>query len=231
MKITILTLFDGICKEYLNTSIIKRAIQENKVEIEVINFREFSSNKHKSVDDYQVGGGPGMVISIEPIVKCIESIKKTNSYILLTTPSGKTYNQQKALELSKLDHIVIIAGHYEGFDARIENFINDEVSIGDYILTGGELASLVIVDSIVRLLPDVISSNSLLDESFNNNLLDYPVYTKPLNFRGYKVPEILLTGNHKKIEQYRHEERIRVTKLKRRDLYEKYLKERKEDEN
>lgn len=231
MKITILTLFENSCRSFIESSIIKRAIEKKLVEIEIVDFREHSLDKHKKVDDYQFGGGPGMVLSIQPIANCIKKIKQTNSKVILTTPSGKLFNQSMAKELSKQDHIILIAGHYEGFDARIENYIDDSISIGDYVLTGGELPTLVILDAIVRLIPNVINSESLLSESFENNLLDYPVYTKPHEYDGYKVPEVLLSGNHKLIEEYRLNSQIELTKKNRPDIYKKYLKERKQNEN
>lgn len=228
MKITILTLFDNVYNDYLNSSIIKNAIENRLVDIEIINFRKFSKDKHLKVDDYQYGGGPGMVLMLQPIVDAINHVKNDQSHICLLTPSGKTLNQQMLIDLSKKEHIILIAGHYEGFDSRIEHFIHNEVSIGDYVLTGGELPSLVILDGIVRLLPNVINEDSLHSESFNNNLLDYPIYTKPIDYQGLKVPDILLSGNHQEIEKYRKQEQLRITNNKRPDLYNKYMNTRKE---
>lgn len=230
MKITILTLFDEFVRSYINTSIIKNAIKHNDVKIEVINFREFSKENNKSVDDYQYGGGPGMVLMLQPIVDAINSIKDKNSYKILLNPKGKILSNESINALLKQEHIILIAGHYEGVDERIQNFIDDNISIGDYVLTGGELPALVLLDTIVRKLPGVINQESLICESFNNNLLDYPVYTKPRIYNDYKVPEILLSGDHKKIDEYRKQQQIEITLKNRPDLYKKYLKS-KENKN
>jgi tRNA (guanine-N(1)-)-methyltransferase len=218
MKIDILTLFKEQFNGFLETSIIKRAIDKKQVEINLIDIRDFVQNKHRQVDDTVYGGGSGMVIMIEPVVLAIESVKTKDSKVILLTPSGEVYNQKKAIELSKEKHLIIICGHYEGIDERIKNFIDVEISIGDFVLTGGEIPSMVLVDSITRLLDGVITKESLETESFNDNLLDYAVYTKPRNFRGYEVPEVLVSGNHELIKKYREEERIRRTNEKRKDL-------------
>jgi len=232
MKITVLTLFDKIYEPFLNASIIKKAIEKKLVQIEIINFRNFSKTKHKSVDDTPFGGGPGMVLSIEPIVEAIKFYKKENSKVYLLTPTGKVFNQKFAKEIVRTNkHIILIAGHYEGFDARIKHYIDDEISIGDFILTGGEIPSLVIIDAVIRLIDNVIKKESLISESFENDLLDYPVYTKPLIFENHQVPEILLSGNHQKIKAYRHNEQIELTKLKRNDLYLKFIDNNKKGNN
>lgn len=218
MKIDILTLFKEQFNGFLETSIIKRAIDKKQVEINLIDIRDFVQNKHRQVDDTVYGGGSGMVIMVEPVVLAIESVKTKDSKVILLTPSGEVYNQKKAIELSKEKHLIIICGHYEGIDERIKNFIDVEISIGDFVLTGGEIPSMVLVDSITRLLDGVITKESLKTESFNDNLLDYAVYTKPRNFRGYEVPEVLVSGNHELIKKYREEERIRRTNEKRKDL-------------
>jgi tRNA (guanine-N(1)-)-methyltransferase len=218
MKIDILSLFPFMFDNFLNTSIIKRAIEKKKVFINIINFRDYSKDSHKKVDDTPFGGGSGMVLTCQPIFDCVESIKTDDSYVILLTPTGVTYNQKLAKELTKFKHLIIICGHYEGFDDRIRTLADLELSIGDYVLTGGELASMVVADSVTRLIDGVITDTSLEDESFNNNLLDYPVYTKPRNFRGMKVPDVLLSGDHKKIEEYRKKEQLRLTNEKRKDL-------------
>lgn len=223
MKISILTLFPEIINEYTNHSIIKIIKNNNLANIEVINIRDYSLDKHKKVDDSSYGGGPGMVMSIEPIVNCLNEIKKSNSKVVLLTPAGKTYNQEIAKEFSKLDHLILICGHYEGIDERILNYIDMQLSIGDFILTGGEAAALIVLDSVLRLLPGSINKDSLEVESFNDYLLDYPVYTKPEIFDGYSVPKILLSGNHKEINEYRQHQREIKTKINRPDLYQKYL--------
>lgn len=218
MKIDILSLFPFMFDNFLNTSIIKRAIEKKKVFINIINFRDYSKDSHKKVDDTPFGGGSGMVLTCQPIFDCVESIRTDDSYVILLTPTGVTYNQKLAKELTNFKHLIIICGHYEGFDDRIRTLVDLEISIGDYVLTGGELASMVITDSVTRLIDGVITDTSLEDESFNNNLLDYPVYTKPRNFRGMKVPDVLLSGDHKKIEEYRKKEQLRLTNEKRKDL-------------
>lgn len=223
-KITILTLFPKVFEEYFNTSIIKNAIKNQIVEINVVNFREFSKDKHKSVDDTSYGGGAGMVLKLQPIVDAINHYKTKNTKVILLTPSGIRYRQKIAKAFSIVEHLIIICGHYEGFDERINNYIDYSVSIGDYVLSGGELAAMVLTDSIVRLYENVIDKNSLISESFENNLLDYPVYTKPVEFDGHKVPDVLLSGNHKLIDQYRYEQQILKTKTNRIDLYLKYKK-------
>ena len=218
MRIDILTLFKEQFNGFLETSIIKRAIDKKQVEINLIDIRDFVQNKHKQVDDTVYGGGSGMVIMVEPVVLALESVKTKDSKVILLTPSGEVYNQEKAISLSKEKHLIIICGHYEGIDERIKHFVDMEISIGDFVLTGGEIPSMVVVDSITRLLDGVITKESLESESFNDNLLDYAVYTKPRNFRGYEVPEVLVSGNHELIKKYREEERIRRTNEKRKDL-------------
>lgn len=218
MTIDILTLFPEIFLGFINTSIIKRAIEDNKVKINIYNIRDYSNYKNKQVDDYQYGGGAGMVLMCEPIFNVIESLKKDNTKVIMLTPSGKTFKQSVAYDLTKEKHIILLCGHYEGFDERIKTIVDLEISIGDFILTGGEVPAMAITDAIVRLLPGVINQESLSSESFNDNLLDYPTYTKPYDFRGMKVPDVLLSGHHANIEKYRKEEQLRITKEKRNDL-------------
>ena len=218
MKIDILTLFPNMFTGFINESIIKRAINNNLVEINVHNIRDYSPFKNKQVDDYPFGGGPGMVLMCEPIFKGVEDLKKENTKVIMLTPSGEVFNQKVATKLSKLEHIILLCGHYEGFDERIKTIVDMEISIGDYILTGGEIPAMAITDTIVRLIPGVINNESLDSESFNDNLLDYPVYTRPEVFRGMKVPEVLLSGHHANIEKYRKEEQLRITKERRKDL-------------
>ncbi|MFR5856999.1 MAG: tRNA (guanosine(37)-N1)-methyltransferase TrmD [Bacilli bacterium] len=220
IKIDILTLFPNFFNGILNESIIKRAIENKQVEINIINFREYSPLSNKQVDDTPYGGGAGMLLRCEPIFLALDTIKEKDSHIILLSPEGSTYNQKKALELKKYKHIIIICGHYEGFDERIKSQVDEIISIGDYILTGGEIAAMAITDSIIRLIPGVINENSLLTESFNNNLLDYPQYTKPAEYRGLKVPDILLSGNHELINEFRKKEQIKKTKELRPDLWE-----------
>lgn len=220
MRIDILSIFPHMFDGFLNESIIKRAIQKKIVEINIHDFRGFSKDPHKKVDDYQFGGGAGMILMPEPIYDCVESIRDDDSYIILMTPQGVSYNQKKANELKLKKHLIIICGHYEGFDERIRALADLEVSIGDYVLTGGELPSMVITDSIVRLLDGAIKEESTETESFNNGLLDYPVYTKPVNFRGMEVPSVLLSGHHENIKKWRYEESLKRTKERRPDILE-----------
>ena len=220
MKIDILTLFPNMFEGFLHESIIKRAIENKLVEINIINFRNFSLDSHHKVDDTPYGGGAGMVLMCDPIVRAIESVKTKDSLVILTTPQGEKYNEKKALELKKYKHLIIVCGHYEGYDERIREFVDLELSIGDYILTGGEIPALVIVDSVTRLIDGVINKESYLEDSFIDNLLDYPTYTKPAEYRGLKVPEVLISGNHEKIREYRKQEQIKRTIQKRKDLME-----------
>ncbi len=221
MKIDILTLFPSMFDGFLNESIIKRAIESGKVKIEIHDIRDFTLDKHKKVDDYGFGGGKGMVLMPQPVFDAVEHYKKENSKVILVTPQGETWKQQKAYAFSKMEHLIFICGHYEGFDERIRTLADYEISIGDYVLTGGELPSMVITDSIVRLLNGVIKEESHMEDSFHNNLLDYPVYTKPIIFRGMKVPDVLLSGHHANIEKWRYEEQLKRTKLRRPDLLER----------
>ena len=221
MKIDILTLFPEMFENVFSSSIIKRAINQKKVQIKIHNFRDYSKDPHHKVDDTPYGGGAGMVLTCQPIFDCVESLKTKDSKVILLTPDGIPYKQGTAYNLSKEKHLIFICGHYEGFDERIRSLCDLQLSIGDYVLTGGELASMVITDSIVRLLPGVIEEESHKNDSFNNNLLDYPTYTKPRNFRGMEVPEVLLSGNHKRIEEYRRLESIKNTQNRRPDLLEK----------
>lgn len=218
MKIDVLTLFPNMYDNFLTESIIKRAIQDKKIEINIHNIRDYTVYKNNQVDDYPFGGGGGMVLMCDPIFRAVEALKKENTLVIMMTPSGKVFKQSIAYNLSKYKHLIILCGHYEGFDERIKTIIDLELSIGDYILTGGELPSMIVMDSIIRLVGGVINSNSLTNESFNDNLLDYPNYTKPIEYRGMKVPEVLLSGHHKNIEEFRHNERIRLTKENRPDL-------------
>lgn len=218
MKITILSLFPNMFDGFLTESIIKRAIQNEKVEVKIINFRDYSVYNNKQVDDTPYGGGAGMVLMCDPIFRCIDEIRTPKSHIIILSPEGSIYNEKKAKELSKYEDIILICGHYEGFDERIKTLADEIISVGDFVLTGGEIPAMLIADSIIRLLPGVITNESLESESFNENLLDYPVYTKPAVYRDMNVPDILLSGDHKKIDDYRESERIRLTKEKRPDL-------------
>mgnify|MGYP002533491235 FL=1 len=218
MRIDILTLFPSMFDGFKTESIMKRAIEKGKVEINIIDIRDYTPYKNNQVDDYQFGGGGGMIMMCEPVFNAVESIRTEDSIVILLTPRGETYNEKKAYEFKDKKHLIIICGHYEGFDERIYTLADELVSIGNFILTGGELPAMMITDSVVRLIDGVITSTSLEYESFNDNLLDYPVYTKPREFRGMEVPEVLLNGNHKLINEYRESERKRITKEYRKDL-------------
>ena len=218
MKISILTLFPEMFDAVLNQSILKRARDKGLYDIEIINIRDFSKDKYHHVDDTPYGGGAGMLLQIEPIDLALQSVRSDNSFVLLTSPKAKPFNQLKAREYANKEHIVIICGHYEGFDARVETLVDDRLSLGDFILTGGELAAMVVVDSVVRLLNDAISKDSLDVESFDNNLLEYPQYTKPPVYKGMKVPDVLLSGHHKNIQRYRLKEALKDTLRYRSDL-------------
>lgn len=227
MRFSVLTLFPNLFDNFLTESIIARAIKNKRVVIDVFNFRDWSTNKLKQVDDYQIGGGGGMVIGLPSIISCLKEIKTKKSWVVLLSPQGQLFNQTKAHELihkKSIDHIILICGRYEGFDERILHYVDEFISIGDYVLNGGEVPAMVIMEACIRLLPGVIKDHSLTSESFNNYLLDYPVYTKPDNFEGHLVPEILKSGNHQAIAAYRLKQQIAKTKKLRPDLYKKYIK-------
>ena len=221
MKIDIVTLFPDMFQGFLTESIVKRAIDRELVHVKLHNFRDYSLDPHHKVDDTPYGGGPGMVLCCQPIYDCIEALRTEDSIVIMLTPDGVPYGQAKAYELSQKKHLILLCGHYEGFDERIRHIVDQEISIGDYILTGGELPSMVLADSIIRLIPGVIEEASHLEESFHHQLLDYPVYTKPQNFRGMEVPAVLLEGDHKKIREYRQQESKSRTLKRRPDLLEK----------
>lgn len=212
MKIDILTLFPDMFDGFLETSIIKRAIENAKVSVNLIDFRKYSLDAHHKVDDTPFGGGAGMVLMIQPIYDAIMDIKTEDSYVILLSPGGTIFNQKQAYRLSNYKHLILICGHYEGFDDRIKVLVDEEISIGEFVLSGGELPAMVVSDAIIRLIDGVINKESLESESFDGDLLDYPVYTKPREFKGMKVPEVLLSGDHKKIADYRKQEQIRLTK-------------------
>ena len=225
MKIDILTLFPEMF-DVLNHSILERAQKNNLLQISVKNIRDFSKDKHKKVDDTPFGGGAGMVMTCQPLFDAINSVKTENSKIVYMSPKGKLLKQDIVVELSKCEHLVIVCGHYEGIDQRvIDHFDMEEISIGDYVLTGGELPAMVLVDSVSRYVDGVLSEGSTDEESFSNGLLEYPQYTKPRVYDGLEVPEILTNGNHKEIEKWKTEQSIKITKERRPDLYEKYKRE------
>ena len=212
MKIDILTLFPDMFTGFLNESIIKRAMDKNLVTIQVHNIRDYSPFKNKQVDDYQYGGGAGMVLMCEPIFAAIEDLKKEDTIVLMMSPSGKKFKEQTAKEYASKKHIILLCGHYEGFDERIKTIVDEEISIGEFVLTGGEIPAMAITDAITRLIPGVINEESLQSETFTDDLVDYPVYTKPANFRGMEVPSVLLSGHHANIKKWREEKRQELTK-------------------
>ena len=219
MKIDILTLFPNMFTGVFSESIIKRAIEANKVEINIIDFRKYTNDIHNKVDDTPYGGGAGMVLMPQPIYDCVEDIKTEKSKIILLTPSGKPYKQSYAYQLSNEEHLIIICGHYEGFDERIRKLADIEISIGDYILTGGEIPAMVLVDSITRLIPGVINERSHIEDSFSKDyLLDYPTYTKPREYKGMEVPEVLISGNHQEIDKWRYDQSLIETYNNRPEL-------------
>ncbi len=233
MRIDIITGFPRIVQGPLSESIIRQGRMKGRVQIHIHDLRDFTDDRHKTIDDYPYGGGPGMVLKIEPIVWALrhvfQQVDERTAHILLTSPRGKTLNQSEAVRLSLKENLVIICGHYKGVDERLHEFYPvHEISIGDYVISSGEIAALVIVDAVVRLLPGVIKDiNSAWSDSFSEDLLDAPYYTRPEEFEGHRVPEVLLSGNHKKIETWRQQKRETITRERRPDLYEKYLKSTK----
>lgn len=232
MKIDILTLFPEFFSNLSNWSIIGRAIDKKVIDLGFINIRDFSINKHRKVDDYPFGGGPGMVMTPQPIYDAISSIKGEKSKVIYLSPQGKKLNQEIINNLSKEEHLILLCGHYEGIDNRIiENYVDEEISIGDYVLTGGEIPAMVIIDSVVRLLPNVLKGEeSYQEESHYDGLLEHPQYTRPRVFKEIEVPDILLSGNHGNIEKWKNYESLKATLIKRPDLLKKInLTEKDED--
>lgn len=222
MKIFILTLFPNFINSFTEFSIIKKAIKNQHVFIKVVDIRKFTKYKHNQVDDTPYGGGSGMVLMVEPIIEAINSVKTNMSKVILLSPQGQIFDHEFAKQISiEKNDLIIICGHYEGFDERIRDYVDLEISIGDYVLTGGETAAMVITEAIVRLLPNVIKYDSHDNDSFNKGWLDYPVYTKPYDYQGKKVPDVLVNGNHKLINEWRHYEAVKNTILKRPDLLKK----------
>lgn len=219
MKIDILTLFPASFVP-LQESILGRAQQANKIEINVVDIREFSLDKHKKCDDYTFGGGEGLLMTPQPLFDCIESVLDDDAYVIYLSPKGNTLNQGIVQDLSKHSHLILICGHYEGIDQRVvDTFVDEEISIGDYVLTGGELPAMVLVDAVARFLPDVLGNeHSAQNETFTNGLLEFPQYTRPSEFRGLKVPEVLLSGNHQEVAKWRKEQSEKLTQQRRPDL-------------
>ena len=229
MKITIVTLFPHMFDGFLSESIIKRTIDKGLIEFKIVDLREYSLDKHHHVDDTPYGGGAGMVLKCDIMDRCLEANKALNSHICLMTPQGHQYKQEDARRLSMLDDIILVCGHYEGFDERIRDYVDEEISIGDFVLTGGELPSMIISDSITRLLDGAILKDSYEGDSYSNGLLEYPQYTRPEIYDGKRVPDVLLSGHHANIKKYRHEESLKRTAMYRPDLLEN-LNLNKEDQ-
>lgn len=226
MRIDVLTLFPRMFEGPLGESIIGKAREKELLDIRVSNFRDFSDNKHQSVDDYPYGGGAGMLLKVQPIYDNLKAIEaetpNTKKRVILLDPAGKPFNQSMAKEFSEEEHLVFVCGHYEGYDERIRSLITDEVSLGDYVLTGGELGAMVMIDATVRLLPEVLGNNtSAQTDSHSTGLLEHPQYTRPAEFNGMQVPEVLTNGNHKLIEEWQLKESLRRTYLRRPDMLEK----------
>ncbi len=224
VRFSVLTLFPEIFASPLKVSILGRAIEGGKICVDIINLRDFAKGRHKVVDDKPFGGGKGMLIKPEPVIDAINSIKSTSpgAWVILLSPYGLTFNQEVAKSLSKKNHLLLVCGHYEGIDERVRHFIDEEISLGDFVLTGGEVAALAIIDAVSRLVPNVLGSySSLEEESFSNGILEYPQYTRPREYKGYKVPEVLLSGHHKRIKEWRRRQALLRTLILRPDLLEK----------
>jgi len=226
MRVHIITIFPEFFTSPLGCGIMRIAQEKNIAQVDLVNLRDFATDSYRTVDDYPFGGGPGMILKPEPIFKAVESVRQDNSYIVLLTPQGRRLNQGIVTELSKYEHLILICGRYKGIDERVrEHLVNDEISIGDYVLSGGEAAALVLLEAMMRLLPDVVGDKeSVESDSFISGLLDAPYYTRPQDFRGHKVPEVLVSGNHQKVKEWRAEQALKLTKEKRPDL----LKNKKE---
>lgn len=222
-KFSVLTIFPQMFDSITKESILKRAIGKNLIEVELVDIRNFSLDKSRRIDRPPVGGGAGLIMQCQPIYDALKSVRKENSHVIILSPRGKTYNQSEARRLKEYEHLILICGHYEGIDERIYRYADEEISLGDYILTGGEIGAMAIIDSISRLVEGVITSSSLDDESFDNNLLEYPQYAEPYDFLGDKVPSILYSGNHEAIAKYRKKQALDLTKEKRPDLFNKHL--------
>ena len=223
MRITILTLFPEMFDGFMSNSIIKRAIAKGLVKIKIVNIRDYTLDKYGRVDSAPIGGGAGLIMKCQPIIDCLKANKSEDSYTILLSPRGKTFNQEIAHSLKeKYSDIVLICGHYEGIDERVNNYIDEQLSIGDYILTGGEIGAMAISDAIIRLIDGAIASESIVEESFENGLLEYPQYTEPKDYDGLTVPDILYSGNHQAIDKYHRKESLRLTRKYRPDLFEKY---------
>jgi tRNA (guanine37-N1)-methyltransferase len=221
MKITILTLFPSQFDGFMSNSIIKRAIAKGCVSVEIVDIRSFTKDKYGRTDTPPIGGGAGLIEKCQPIVDALKSVQDEKSHTVLFSARGSTYNEAKAKSFAKLDHLILVCGHYEGIDERVNKYVDELVSVGDYILTGGEIPAMAVSDSVIRLLDGAIASESLVDESFNQPLLEYPQYTEPADYEGDKVPDILYTGDHKAIDKWRRKQSLALTRKYRPDLFKK----------
>ncbi len=232
MRVDIITIFPGMFQGPFKESMLSRAVERGIVEIHIRDLRSFCRDKHLQVDDYPYGGGRGMVLKPEPLFNAVEKVKaesRKSSRVILLTPQGEVFSQEKARRLSRKEHLILICGHYEGVDERVRRaLVDEEISIGDYVLTGGELPAMVLTDAVTRLLPGLLSEDALREESFEEGLLEYPQYTRPAEFKGMNVPEVLLSGDHGRIEKWRREMSLQNTQIKRPDLYRKYRERRKD---
>ena len=228
MKIKIMTLFPNFYDAFLNSSIIGRAISKGLVEFELINIRDYSLDKNHRVDDHPIGGGAGLIMRLEPLVDCLRANTNDKTHKILMGPKGHTFTQKDAIRLSKMDEICLICGHYEGVDCRFEDYVDEEMSIGDFVLTGGEIPAMAIADSVVRLLKGAIADDSTKEESFNSSILEYQQHTFPKEYEGKKIPEILFCGNHQVVEEYHRKEALRETFKHRPDLLESLLYTKKD---
>ena len=221
MKITILTLFPEMFDSYLSNSIIKRAIAKGIVSFNIVNIRDYTLDKHHRVDNPPYGGGAGLIMMCQPVIDALKANSSETSKTFLTSPKGSTFNQEKALSLAKEDDLIFICGHYEGLDERINDYVDECISIGDFILTGGEIPVMAMTDAIIRLIPNVITENSIEEETFNEGVLEYPQYTFPFDYEGKKVPDILFSGNHTAIKKWRRKQSLALTRKNRQDLFNK----------
>lgn len=229
MKISVVTLFPEILSGYMQTSIMAKAIAADRIHYDLINLRPFGTGKHRNCDDTPYGGGAGMVLKPEPLAAALESIHAAGKRVIYPTPSGVPFDQAKARELSLESELVFVCGRYEGIDQRIiEEYVDDEISIGDYVISSGEVASLVIIDAVYRLIDEVISAESLIEESFADGLLEYPQYTRPAQYNGHSVPDVLISGDHAKIADWRHQQRLAKTEINRPDLLARYYENKGE---
>ena len=229
MRITVITIFPEFFDSFRTTSIIKRAIEGHRVDFETVDFRSFTLDKHRHVDDTPYGGGQGLVLSCQPIIYALRWVRDERSHVVMMTPQGAPFSQKKAARLATYEHLILLCGHYEGFDERIRAYVDEEISIGDYVLTGGEPAALVVCDALIRLLDGVILEDSHEDDSFSDGLLEYPQYTKPAVFEGKAVPEVLLSGHHANIRRWRLKESLRKTKQRRPDLLQHRVLSKEEE--